>query len=168
MKNHHTRTLSFLVIALFTFSLTSCSDDAFEISNTQLQLSYVDANGLDMLDTVSRFNPEKVDLYYMINGVKTRINDNNARPPENFYVYLSNETKKFNLVIFVNTRLDSEKKSVTLIDFGTKVDTLQTRFKVWDTGFKIEEVWYNGDLLTSKLDHKVPLTITVDRILTSK
>lgn len=168
MKNHYTRTLAFLVIALFAFNLTSCNDDAFEISNTQLQLSYVDANGLDMLDTTSRFNPKKVDLYYMINGVKTRINDVNARPPENFYVYFSSETNKYNLVIFANTRLNSENKSVTLIDFGTKVDTLQTRFKVWDAGFKIEEVWYNGDLLTSKLDHKVPLTITIDRILTSK
>jgi hypothetical protein len=104
----------------------------------------------------------------MINGEKTRINDSKSSLPESFYLYHSDLTTNFALVIFVNTRLDSENKSVTLIDFGTRVDTLTTSFKVWDGGLKIEQVWLNDELLTSKLDHKVPLVITVDQILTDK
>lgn len=169
MKNKHIRIFLSITFALTCMIyLSSCSDDSFETSNTQVQLSYLDADGMDMLDSINGFDPHKVDIYYMINGVKTRVNDNNALLPENFYIYYSDATTNFALVLFVNTRKDNDNKSVTLIDFGTKVDTLQTSFKVWDTGFKIEKVWYNGDLLTSQLDHKTPLVITVDRMLTSK
>ncbi len=131
------------------------------IVETQVLLSYVDITGNDLLDPANPngFKEANIDLYYMINGVKTRVLDGNMDSPEGFRIYYAETQKKYILAFSANTHFDSKKMSETLIDFGDYVDTISASWDVSDNGLVINEIWFNQKYcsIAAKL-----ITITVE------
>jgi uncharacterized protein YlbG (UPF0298 family) len=83
--------------------------------------------------------------------VKTRVLIEGSQISENFYVNYTSKDQKYYLAFIANPNVDGNMKSVTLIDFTTRVDTLVTSYREIKNGSRVESVWHNGDLLTTSL-----------------
>ena len=129
---------------LLTLSFSSC-----EKQKTNLQLdiefSYVDLNGKDLLDPANPngYKESDINLYYLIGGVKTHVVPGMLNFPGNFRIYLNEAYHKYSLSIFANDRYDANKMSETLIDFGNRVDTVSVSWNVYNNGYSVHGVWYN-------------------------
>lgn len=138
-----------IAVALITLGLTSCLSD-YEDPNDLVPV-FINKDDKDMLSPAQGFQASKVDLYYMINGVKTRVLIEGSQISENFYTNYSKKDQKYYLAFIANPNVDGNMKSVTLIDFSTRVDTIVTSFREIENGSRVEGVWHNGTLLTSSL-----------------
>lgn len=138
-----------IAVTLITLGLTSCSSDLEEPNN--LIPVFIAKDGKDMLSPAQGFQSSKVDMYYMINGVKTRVLIEGSQLSESFYVNYSKKDQKYYLAFVANPNVDGNMESVTLLDFTTRVDTIVTSYREIESGATVEGVWHNGTLLTSSL-----------------
>jgi hypothetical protein len=156
-------------LLLFIVFLTSCfsaCEKPKTMIDTDIQICYVDKNGNDLLDPANPngYKESDIDLYYMIDGVKTRVFDGMMDLPENFKFYYSEVFHIYSLSIFPNDRYDANKMSETLIDFGDRVDTLKVSYHVGDNSLIIHSAWYNNILLADEVHSlRTPIIITIDK-----
>ena len=158
-----TRLLIFIVLLTSCFSACEKQKTMVDIG---VQICYADKNGKDMLDpnTPNAYKESDIDLYYMIDGVKTRVYDGMRDTPENFMFYYLETFHMYSLSIGPNDRYDANQMSETLIDFGDRVDTLTVSFAVSANSMIVRSVWYNHVLKAEEIHSlRTPFIITVDR-----
>ena len=157
------KTFLILTVILFTLFSLSCKKQSESTIQTLIPIFYVDKNGNDLLDPTNQngIKAANIDLYYIINGVKTRVLDNKMAKPENFSIDYSETNHKYCLALFVNDKYDSKNTSETLIDFGNRVDTLTTSFNILNDGYTIQEVWYNHVLKATDYNSTSTGNITI-------
>ena len=159
------KTKLLIFIVLLTSCFSACEKPKTEI-DIGVQISYVDKNGNDLLDPANSngYKESNIDLYYMLNGVKTRVYDGLMDLPEGFKIEYSETFHIYSLSISPNDKYDANKMSETLIDFGDRVDTLTVSYVVSTNSLIVHSVWYNHVLKAEEF-HSLssPIIITLDK-----
>ena len=154
-----------MFIVFLTTCFSSC-EKTKTIVDVGVEICYADKNGKDLLDptTPNAYKESDIDLYYMIDGVKTRVYDGMMDSPENFKFYYLETFHIYSLSIAPNDRYNANYMSETLIDFGDRVDTLTVSYIVSANSRIVHSVWYNHVLQAEEIRSlRTPLIITVDR-----
>ncbi len=141
-----------LVFAILT--LSSCSksnDDEPQIQhsiNRGVEISLKNINGEDLLDPnkPNSYNAENIKLYYLINGEKQEVFDQNMDYPRNFLIF--KHESEYRIRIFQNdTETEIEPLPITFVEWNaTDTDTLQAEFYKADGLIQVIKTWFNGEL----------------------
>lgn len=159
------KSILIIFIVLLSLSFSSCGKDK-TLLQPGIQISYIDKNGNDLMNPANPvgIKATNIDIYYIINGVKTRVLDGNMDMPENFRITEYDNFHKYCLDLAANDKYDANKMSETLIDFGNRVDTLTVSWTVLNDGYSVHGVWYNHVLKAADYysTSTGPITITVE------
>lgn len=139
-----------LITTVILFTMSSCKKDSSDYLNVDIHISYIDKNGIDLLNSSNpnAIKAADIDLYYLKNGIKTRVFDPNMDTPENFKIEYSESQHVYLIKIFINEYYDTNKMSETYIEFGGRSDTIKASWYANESKSNIHylNVWYNNVL----------------------
>ena len=143
---------------MIMLSMLSCNKENQDNIKTDIQISYIDKDGNDMLNPLglNTVKEADIDLYYLKDGIKTRVYDGNMDNPENFKIGYSETQHIYLITIFINEFYDANKISETYIEFGDRSDTIKASWYANKSRSNIYylNVWYNNEL---KISDGVPI-----------
>lgn len=147
----------FLIAIVILCTMASCEKSQDNIK-TDIQISYIDKNGIDLLNSSNpnAIKAADIDLYYLKNGIKTRVFDPNMDTPENFKIGYSETQHVYIITIYINEYYDTNKMSETYIEFGDRSDTIKASWYANKSRSNIHyiNVWYNNEL---KISDGIPI-----------
>jgi len=130
--------------------MLACERNESDFLDNDIAIKYTDSVGTDLLDPSyeNSILAAEVDLYYLNEGIKTRVFNPEMDLPENFKIEYSITEKCYILVVFLNEKYDINKFSETVIEFKNRVDTIRASWDVGKDGNSIiyHNVWYNSEL----------------------
>lgn len=128
--------------------MLSCKkDECCSIVDTSIDMTYINDAGENLLNpsTEGHYSETKIELFYLVSGVKQKVNNGNLTYPKNFFI--SDEGGAHFMRVFPNETLDNNK-STTYIEFdGTDTDTLVCEFRKSESLIASNKVWYNNTLV---------------------
>lgn len=136
-----------LLLAQMGCNKQLCGCIMFEMA---VPISYVNAAGTDLLDSAKTGGIKKddIDLYYLENGVKTKVYNPSRNSPENFYIAQGSDGKYF-LSVGASEHTDGNSISTTYISIKNyPEDTLTTEISR-KNGMQVTKAWLNGELKLS-------------------
>jgi hypothetical protein len=136
-----------LILSIF-FILNACEkDETMENKQNIIHISYTNSIGDDLLDenTVNHIDPSNIDIYYLNEGSKIRVYDENMDLPENFRIYFNQTYDKYFLQIQLS-HFVIDNLSETYIHINEDVDTIKCEYEIIDNGYSFRKVWYNSIL----------------------
>lgn len=135
---------------MLTFASCSKNNDDEPQHQTYIdrsvELSLKDQNGEDLLDpnNPNAYKAESIKLYYLINGEKQEVFDENMDYPRNFLIF--NNESEYRMRIFLN---DTETETLpnTFVEWNSETtDTLKAEFRRADDYIQVIKTWFNGEL----------------------
>ena len=151
-----------LLVTAFLLSIfMACNDKCCTDIDLDIQLSFVNADDEDLLDTnlENSIRSDEINLYYLINGQKVRVIDNQIDRSENFNVSYSEYFKKNVLHLVVSHHLDENNQSITFLELNQNdTDTIKCSIIERGNVTFINTVWYNDQLIITNQqdgDHAV-------------
>ncbi len=136
-----------LILSIF-FVLNACEkDEPMENVQNIINISYTNSIGDDLLDenTVNHIDPSNIDIYYLKEGAKIRVYDEDMDLPENFKIYFNQTYDKYFLQIQLS-HFVIDNLSETYIHINEDVDTIKCEYEIIDNGYSFQKVWYNSIL----------------------
>ncbi|NOQ27487.1 MAG: hypothetical protein GQ564_19160 [Bacteroidales bacterium] len=136
-----------LIFSIF-FILNACEkDEPMENVQNIIHISYTNSIGDDLLDenTVNHIDPSNIDIYYLSEGAKIRVYDENMDLPESFKIYFNQTYNKYFLQIQLS-HFVIDNLSETYIHINEDVDTIKCEYEIIDNGYSFQKVWYNSIL----------------------
>lgn len=159
------RLLSVIVTAL---SLAGCENDDSSLlsayQDSEINLIIRNGNGQNLLDpaTSGHFNADSVRIYYMVNGTKTEVNNEEARHPHGFMVYREEQSKTYLMRVILYPGTTQYEETKTVIQWNTAMaDTVSTLMERYGLSYYCNRVSYNG---VTRYDLKSPYYSVVGRI----
>lgn len=142
-----------LICCLFCVLHTGCRKDPDVMDSvfieTGVHISYVNKAGVDLLDpaTPNMIGDDDVTIYYLQDGVKTRVFYSNYDLPENFRIDQMWNNRYF-LTVFASTYYDNNNISTTYINVNNRFeDTITTQLNRAGSSISVEKTWVNGQLM---------------------
>lgn len=153
-----TKSIIFLIFTIF-FSCSNDEENSQEKINLNMEVDLMlkNTSNEDLLNpATNEFFPfDEIKLYYIINGVKQEVNDNNLDLPRNLELVNGNSGNV--LAIFTNSlnnKLISEQNGIKIVEnitylelSKTSTDTIKTYAKMKRGNISITKVWYNDQLV---------------------
>lgn len=136
-----------LIFSIF-FILNACEkDEPMENVQNIIHISYTNSSGDDLLDenTVNHIDSSNIDIYYLKEGAKIRVYDENMDLPENFNFFFNQTYDKYFLQIQLS-HFVIDNLSETYIHINEDVDTIKCEYEIIDNGYSFQKVWYNSIL----------------------
>ncbi|HKK46562.1 MAG TPA: hypothetical protein VJ964_13640 [Balneolaceae bacterium] len=157
-------------VALLISGCTTSSNNPNDLNDdVRMNISFVDQNGKDLLNPKQKhaITEQNTDIYYLANGEKKKVFDNNLDHPKHFYIWYAEDLDTYFMTLFPNRAFkDNEShSSVTYIKFadGT-MDTVKVKAKKADI-WGVTKVWYNQTLRWDISDQQ-PRKFTIERDIT--
>ncbi len=128
----------------------ACNDKPQVDIDMDIHLSFVNADGEDLLDTniENSINSSEINLYYLINNVKVREYVNRMENHSNLNVRYSDSLQKNVLTVVINYHLDENNQSITFLELNENdTDTIKCDIARGSNLTYITTVWYNDQLL---------------------
>ena len=141
--------------------LLSCSDDDsvdYFTDDSQIQFSVKNEQGLDLLNPSNEYSYKEdlIDIYWVIDSVKTRIYDANLDLPK-FFVISNNSNNEYFFHLFLNTNTDENTRSLTYIKWNdTEEDKIECEFRKGENYIIRQKVWYNDVLVFNYEENSEP------------
>jgi hypothetical protein len=141
-----------IVAFVFIAILTSCSksnDDEPQpqaLVDINIELSIKNSSGEDLLDpnNPNAYKAKNIKLYYLINGEKKEIFDENLTYPRNFFIF--KHESEYRIRVFQN-HSETERLPITYIEWSPDdTDTLQTEIFRDENSIRATKTWFNGEL----------------------
>lgn len=113
-----------------------------------LSISYVNENGDDLLNknTPNYIDSANIDIYYLIDGERVRFYDARMDLPESFQIYYDKNVDKYFLDLHLSYFME-DSISVTYIQNKEDIDTVKSKFRIFEGGYGYEKIWYNDVLM---------------------
>ncbi len=142
-----------LILLLIMISFFSCKkDDEAVFDETAFDISYIDQNGNDLLDTINpnSYKASDINIYYLLDGIKVKQYQENLEYPKFFYISNEIRENKHFMVLFPNRKnLDENNRAITYINFGdNREDKVECEFQTYKNSSSIQvvKIWYNNVL----------------------
>lgn len=142
--------INYFLVMIFLFS---CSKDDNSVScftdDSAIQFSVKNEQGVDLLNPSNEnsYKESLIDIYWIIDGVKTRIHEANLDCPE-FFRIDANENNEYFFTLFLNTNVDENNRSITYIKWNDiEEDKFECEFRKGENYIIRHKVWYNGLLV---------------------
>lgn len=141
------------ICTLFFFSSCEKADEERQNFNldTNLKFTVVSKEGEDLLDPANPngISENEIKIYYLVDGVKKEIYDNNLDYPRSFRIY-KDLADEFRLVLFPNYSEDMDRP-VTYIQWNEQdIDTVEVSYDRYPDAIRTSKVWLNGDLILDR------------------
>jgi len=136
------KTLLFICIAFMLVFINGCKKDGTVYVAQYLDIAYNDNLGNDLLDPSNSngFSSENIQLYTLVNNVKTEVYHPNLTYAHSFMIYKNDSLKLYFLRVFLedNTTFLQLNQNIT--------DTITCTIDKSNGNSIIRKVWYNGDI----------------------
>lgn len=139
----------FLIFAL----LFSC-DEEEHISavfiNTGFGIVVKDEQGTDLLNPANEnsYKADSIDIYWMINDIKTRKLEANLDNPEPFKIHFDPYKEIYFMTLILNHNIDENNKAITYVKWNSKEeDKFECEFKLVENTYFKYKLWFNNSLI---------------------
>lgn len=138
-----------IILTLFTLACKKQTSEQF-VRFTQISIYYKSTNNVDLLNPANTgsFKAADIDIYYLRNGIRERVNNNNLDDPENFRIRIDDNGRHY-LHLGLSEYVTEENLSTTFIEFnnGSFTDTIKAEIVKKNTMVHYEKLWYNNTLM---------------------
>lgn len=145
MKTKITKSHWLMFTLFLTLFSSACKDqdDCCVIIETAVQISYVNDQGENLLNSSTEFDESKIRIYYKKEDSFEYAYDGNLDAPNMYSIYYDQDSMQL-LKVFPSNHYDGNF-STTLIEFNeTTVDTLYCEFELGDSKEICIGAWLNG------------------------
>lgn len=138
----------FIIIISLT-AIYSC-EHQFDYLKSDIKISYRGAVGEDLLNpaTKNALKTDEMELFYIKNGVKTKVSDLNTDKSKNLNINYNEALKEYTLDVDLNYEFDEQNMSVAFLEFRGRTDTIEASWASADRGSCVwyKKIWYNNQL----------------------
>lgn len=139
------------LIAVLVFCISCSKKQVSEIFiDASVEIAYHDLNGTDLLDpnNENSFQQSNIDVYEIVNGVKTKVYESNLDYPEHFLLYKNDDKGTYFLRLFGQGTI-TNGVSTSFINFGNGTeDRIYFELDEMSTGsIHCNKIWYNQTLV---------------------
>ncbi|MFC2096401.1 hypothetical protein ACFLQ3_01725 [Bacteroidota bacterium] len=144
-----TRIIYLLIIVL----LMSCDEEetvSADFINTGFGIVVKDEHGTDLLNPANEnsYKVDSIDIYWVIDGAKTRIFESNLAHPEHFVIRYNPYHDIYELQLFLNHKMDENNKAITYVKWNSvEEDKFECEFKLVETAYFKYKLWFNDSLI---------------------
>jgi hypothetical protein len=113
-----------------------------------VNISYVNTAYTDLLNPAAAngIKKEDIDIYYLVNGIKTPVNNPRYDFPENFMIRQVGTNSKYFLTVFASTATDDKGIGTTYISIKNQPeDTVRAEITtIGGSNTYVSKIWFNG------------------------
>ena len=140
----------YCLIVVLLFSCDEEENLSADFINTGFGIFVSDEQGVDLLDPANEnsYKADSIDIYWLIDGVKTRIYEANLAYPEYFAIHLDPNHNLYFMQLFLNSKIDENNRTITYVKWNsTEEDKFECEFEFLEVNYFMRKLWFNDSLI---------------------
>ncbi|MDA3953012.1 MAG: hypothetical protein PF485_05160 [Bacteroidales bacterium] len=142
----------YCMIAVLLFSCDEADEEHISAGfiSTGFGILVSDEQGEDLLDPANEnsYKADSIDIYWLIDGIKTRKYEANTEIPEFFVIRHNSYHDIYEMTLFLNSKIDENNRTITYVKWNSsEEDKFECEFEFLEVNYFMRKLWFNDSLI---------------------